>query len=585
MATRKSSSLHEVTSVLKEDTGQIRSSQSDTMVPKNPVLYLPHYRFKVFKSKGAVLVLLWVFSGLFVFNFMTKTNNHDVLIVEDGVVNATVVMSMSVLIYPLFGWLADVCFGRYKMIRGSMWLMWVVAVLFCLAYLIPEYAELYITHCDLLKDIHRALRYCFYVSISIGLGGFQANIVQFGIDQLIDASSTEITSFIRWFTWMWFLSGFLVTASQNCFCKDYELISFLFLPVCLTFALCIDYIFSGWLVKEPVSKNPLVLIIRVLKYALKNKFPRQRSAFTYWDDKPYFRIDLAKNKYGGPFSTEEVENVKTFLRILVIIIVSALFVGLGIHASTMYDRIFERFQGENFPYMTESSNCRFHTNQCYVVNCFRRMAVKYSGNIAMIMFIPIFELILYPIFKLYFNTSILMKLCLGFFILQSGLLACIGLEFVAHNHNDNNVTCIVMDNYHHPSGGVLPLSYMWMVLPSMLNAISQFVIVTSTVEFLCAQSPYSTKGLLFGLVYGTIGVFTIIGFCVLYPVKKLTAEKLSSTRHGCGVWYLLIVFSILFACFIFFYFICKWYKKRLRDDNQHNEQIFAVNYYSHYSVE
>ena len=34
---------------------------------------------------------------------------------------------------------------------------------------------------------------------SIGLGGFQANIVQFGLDQLPDASTMEITSFIVWY--------------------------------------------------------------------------------------------------------------------------------------------------------------------------------------------------------------------------------------------------------------------------------------------------------------------------------------------------------------------------------------------------
>ena len=42
----------------------------------------------------------------------------------------------------------------------------------------------------------------------------------------------------------------------------------------------------------------------------------QRSALTYWENEIPSRIDLGKTKYGGPFTTEEVEDVKTFLQLL-----------------------------------------------------------------------------------------------------------------------------------------------------------------------------------------------------------------------------------------------------------------------------
>ena len=54
----------------------------------------------------------------------------------------------------------------------------------------------------------------------------------------------------------------------------------------------------------------------MLKYSWKHKVPERRSAFTYWEEDIPRRIDLAKNKYGGPFTNEEVEDTKTFLRIL-----------------------------------------------------------------------------------------------------------------------------------------------------------------------------------------------------------------------------------------------------------------------------
>ena len=62
--------------------------------------------------------------------------------------------------------------------------------------------------------------------------------------------------------------------------------------------------------------NPFKNIYRVLKYAWNHKVPERRSAFTYWEEDIPPRIDLGKDKYGGPFTTEEVEDTKTFLRIL-----------------------------------------------------------------------------------------------------------------------------------------------------------------------------------------------------------------------------------------------------------------------------
>ena len=62
-----------------------------------------------------------------------------------------------------------------------------------------------------------------------------------------------------------------------------------------------------------MTNSPLKLIYQVLKYAVKNKYPRLRSAFTYWEDKPY---SMGQNKYGGPFTIEQVEDVKNFFRIL-----------------------------------------------------------------------------------------------------------------------------------------------------------------------------------------------------------------------------------------------------------------------------
>ena len=63
--------------------------------------------------------------------------------------------------------------------------------------------------------------------------------------------------------------------------------------------------------KKPLLSNPIKHIAKVLNYARKHKYPERRSALTYWEDDYPSRIDLGKDKYGGPFTIEEVEDVKT----------------------------------------------------------------------------------------------------------------------------------------------------------------------------------------------------------------------------------------------------------------------------------
>ena len=52
------------------------------------------------------------------------------------------------------------------------------------------------------------------------------------------------------------------------------------------------------------------------KFAWQHKVPIHRSAFTYCEDELPTGLDLGKRKYGGPFTTEEVEDVKVFYGIL-----------------------------------------------------------------------------------------------------------------------------------------------------------------------------------------------------------------------------------------------------------------------------
>ena len=75
-----------------------------------------------------------------------------------------------------------------------------------------------------------------------------------------------------------------------------------------------------WFLIESGSRNPYKLVFHVIKFASNHSSPIQRSAFTYCENELPSRLDLGKEKYGGPFTTEEVENVKAFVGILCILL-------------------------------------------------------------------------------------------------------------------------------------------------------------------------------------------------------------------------------------------------------------------------
>ena len=119
-----------------------------------------------------------------------------------------------------------------------------------------------------------------------------------------------------------------------------SLLSALLISVALSIKSCF---MSEWFSNESTmskSSNPYRLIYRILNFAKEHKCPVQRSAFTYWENEIPSRINLGKSKYGGPFTTEEVEDVRTFLHLFKLllslagILVSSYFYSIGQHNVT-----------------------------------------------------------------------------------------------------------------------------------------------------------------------------------------------------------------------------------------------------------
>ena len=161
-----------------------------------------------------------------------------------------------------------------------------------------------------------------------GYGIFEANVIQFGTEQLQFASSQELSSFVYWVLYInYSLLAFILLLASSITAIVYKNSIYFIFTCVFGYGVLIVIIavlsfccFKHHLVIDPAQhNNPIKLIWRVIRYALTHKQPVRRSAFTYGESPPS-RLDLGKERYGGPFTTVQVEDVKSFLHILSIVL-------------------------------------------------------------------------------------------------------------------------------------------------------------------------------------------------------------------------------------------------------------------------
>ena len=88
--------------------------------------------------------------------------------------------------------------------------MWVGSVLATVSSVVAQAVSGY-------QHVHTCTHFtCTADNTSAGLGGYWANVIQFGLDQLQDASTTEITAFISWFMWTYMSGGIVIDFAYTC---------------------------------------------------------------------------------------------------------------------------------------------------------------------------------------------------------------------------------------------------------------------------------------------------------------------------------------------------------------------------------
>ena len=522
--------------------------QSSTLTMREKYCQLT-YKIRTFKNRGAILLLIW---NTLVMNLLYY------LLTQTPLEGPHFIALLFTL--PIAGWLADVYLGRYKVIQWSMWIMWAGSVLATLSSVVAQSVD---TYAGIDKKVIAAL----LVVQSIGFAGYHTTIFQFGIDQFPDASTNAIKSFISWFIWTYFTGGIVGHYIYECISHEYHVVAQCFISGCLTIILVLSLLLNGILIKEPVVQNPYKLAYKVIKYALKNKHPQHRSAFTYCEDELPSRFDFGKSKYGGPFTTEQVEDVKTFLRLLAVLIFCSILPG---EAFIVY-----KYTNKLVHLISRHTNT---ISECFIAAITTDL-VFYCG----IILVPLHEFVIYPLMHRYFHwVNSYCKFLLGVVlqIVRIVSLMLIGFEtrYLHVKYYGNNLTmqCMLWEKDGAFSS---TLNSKLMAIPNILNSMSFLLLGIGASEFICAQTPYSMRGLIFGCASGSAAIFFLVG----YGISESFTRHLINWGTGiisCGFWYLLMILLLMVMYTAILLILIKHYKKRKREDVLPNEHIFAERYYA-----
>ncbi len=278
------------------------------------------YGHYFFKSKSLVVVL--ILNALFSTALYGVTSEILKIIVGEEYVLARnlVLHGISQIMFPIAGHIADTYTGKHNVIRTSLWTAFVGFAVLGVSFSLDSYND---SISMLNKFVTLPLS---FLLLSVAYVCFTPTIILFGMDQLQGASHVHYRSFFYW--WYWTLNVGVVFVNVPQFCRSEAEMGVIIQAeigiLCVSVALILDALLKEWLVIEPRStqKNPLSQIVKILVHLTKDpSTQRVPSAVRHELERSGFgRLHLAKKRYGGKYETEEVEDVITFFRILLVLI-------------------------------------------------------------------------------------------------------------------------------------------------------------------------------------------------------------------------------------------------------------------------
>ena len=573
-----------------EDSSPLQLKKVCISCPPSKDLCLP--------SKAAILILLWtIVVGAIYHNVVGLS---ALLVLSNPTPNTTLseyeplpyaVLTIVMMFYPLSGFIADVCCGRLKTVIVSLVFLLCCWILIVLGWVVAET----IPHINILTLWQNQgillviLVSCSLLAFVVGLAGYQANYIQLGLDQLFEAPSQYLGLFIHFAVCTFYLGSlhwlvlFLVMfcARINNLVKIAVVAIEMVVGSLLVILLLTSYWKRRWFYSEPGHQNPYRAVYKVIMFAKSHKYPLQRSAFTHCDNYIPSRLDFAKERFGGPFTTEQVENVKTFLRILLILIAVGPVFCLEVPGSYF---VFPLFGGHFIYYRP--------TVQDFCTGEFSwKIALQIGGlnTVSRMILFPIYIWIRFSFMQNRF-PKLFLRLGVGIVLCLLGVTSLLVVDAFGHvvnfSSDGNQTQCVFQVAFSENGSFIHPSFHMhWGVLipPSLLLGIGPLLVIATTLEFISAQSPQSMKGLLVGVFFAVRGLFQFLNSIIIIPLSLnqpwASGEMIDHPPvTNCGFVYLVLTSVTGLIGLILFSIAAKRYKYRTRDEGmfrQHDvEEVY-----------
>ena len=507
-------------------------------------------------SRAILLLLVW--SGLIsfaTFGFKTILIRMTWKISYPNYEFAKILPSfytVPLILLPVAGWVGDSLLGRYRAIVVGFLLSATAYLVLLISFVMLQFnwrVEAFVLMCLSLP------------AATFGAGTFATNSLPFIIDQMIGASADDISAVVQWYCWA-VAVGVLIQNLPVCLIlplfQQHILEFYLALTfISLSVALLSDCLCHRWLDVHFRSSNPFKIIFAVLNYARKTKYPENRSAFTYIDEEEPSRLDYGKDKFGGPFTEEEVEDVKTVFRLLPLFLTS-----------------FGAFITNNFiqnkdPFQTHVIPTPFHSELQDCVGCLRHMLLYLSA----VILLPIYRFTVSPLLR---NRipSLIKRGAAGLVFCCLGILFNLTLDTVGHLHSNSTIECMFVDNR---STNTIPIPFYWLILSDLVIGIATGFVFCTSMEFIMAQSPNRMRGVMMGLAVMMLS----FGSSIHHGLQLFFKHYFPTATPSCGFYYYLVLSILLILSLVLFTIAGKRYKLRERERHV-NIQAIAEEHYERY---
>ena len=464
-------------------------------------------------------------------------------------------MAIVTACYPIGGFIADIYCGRSRIVTISLTIIWTALLVLVIAELLTNL----VSQAPKPVTVFTYVLYAVAFLIEIcGVSGFYSNIVQFSLDQLQDAPSHSLGILLHWCVWVDLFGETVIhvlfALTNNCkslvnpkiigFCLSGVL--FAIMSILLVFHI----IKKQWFIATNAHYNPYKIVVNVLQYVRTHKYPIRHSALHWTNGERPSRCDFAKNCYGGPFTTCQVEDVKTLGRLVLLLLAIGPVFTVSISTSFFVFPLF-------------SLHVAGQTKEC----TWQWVLIE-SGTFSYVVGIVCFPVVMWVVYCVLRNRvpKIITRLEIGIFLSIFGMFSMLVIDLVWHSlRKDTNSSCMFFKT-HSNSFPALQLPWYVLLFPSCLNMMSYSIVLVTSLEFISAQSPQAMKGLLFGIFFAIKGCYIFVAAVLLVPFSLPFWEKFAHPSVSCGFGYMFATLLISLAGLFLFACVSRQYKYRVRDE-------------------